>query len=176
MLSKTHILTALSSWISQRPGLDFANYGDVPAYRADLRQITKDRHDAERLLNFVALRESITAEMLLAAFPRGYSGRLSISEATNKRGEVSARLEYCTGQYWPTEYRKAACAVLAAAIWDWQRSNMPPSQGKVTRVTGVGAFARETEHESIEGLSPGDWLRAKFRREFGRRIQARWFD
>ena len=115
-----------------------------------MRKIAKDRRDALELLGAVALRDSITAQDLIEAFPRAYSGRLSINEDKER-----VRFEYCTGQYWPTEYRKAACAVLAAVLWDRKRADM---------------------HDSINGLSLGDWLRRSFRREFGRSIAQRWFD
>lgn len=160
MLTKNHILTALRAWINQRPGLEFGNYGEVSAYRSELRSITKDRAHALKLLQAVELRDSITADDLIAAFSRAYSGRLSISEATNRKGEHAAKLDYCTGQYWPTEYRKAAAAVLASALWDAKRSDGMPDAATL---------------ESIK-QSPGTWLRESFRREFGRSIQSRWFD
>ena len=97
MVTKRAILEALQVWIRQRPGLEFANYSELKSYRADLRQIAKDKHHAETLLSAVAIRDSITAKDLLAAFS-AYSGRLSISEDKGR-----AKLEYCTGQYWPTE-------------------------------------------------------------------------
>jgi hypothetical protein len=53
----------------------------------------------------------MTGQDLLAGF-RGYGGRL---EWTGKG------LQYTTGQYWPTEYRKAAAAVCASALWDYYR-------------------------------------------------------
>ena len=167
MLTKQQILVTMSNWIKQRPGLEFGNYGALAPYRAELRQIARDRRDAERLLAAVAIREYITAEDLVAAFPRAYSGRLSLVETTK-----GAQLDYCTGQYWPTEYRKAAAAVLASALWDWQRSCMPAPDGKITRTHGPFT----TEHDNVDGMTPGDWLRSKFRREFGRSIQQRWFN
>lgn len=170
--TKETICNMLRVWINQRPGLQFGNYGDVSAYRSELRSITRDRRDALELLSAVALRDSITAADLLAAFPRAFSGRLRLEQRAQDGKWV---LDYCTGQYWPTEYRKAACAVLAAALWERKRSDMPKPSGKVKRVTGVGPFANETEHDSIEGLSPGDWIRRSFKREFGRSIAQRWF-
>jgi hypothetical protein len=172
MLTKEHVLTALRAWINQRPGLEFGNYGELSAYRSELRRITRQRRDALELLSAVALRPSITAENIIDASKRAYSGRLTITEDDKGR----AKLEYCTGQYWPTEYRAAVCAVLASALWDRARADMPPPQGKVTRITGKGPFQHETEHDSIDGLSPGDWIRRHFRREFGRTIQSRYFD
>lgn len=142
------ILEALQAWIHQRPGLDPRNYisgwSDVngrKAYFAEKRQIERDLREARTLLRAVAWRElSITADDLKAAFRDAYSGRLSWD---------GTRLDYCTGQYWPTEYRKAACAVLASALWNATRKAYP----------------------SLDG----NGLRAQLRSEFGRSIAARWF-
>ena len=168
MLTKEHILLALRAWVNQRPGLEFANYGDLSSYRSELRSITKDRRDALELLSAVALRDSISAEDLLAAF-RAYSGRLSITEKNGK-----AQLDYCTGQYWPTEYRKAACAVLASALWERKRQDMPKPDCHVTRQFGDN-HPDTGSYELYDGLRAGDWIRRSFRREFGRSIQSRWF-
>ena len=40
-MNKTIMLSKLADFVSQRPGLDFANYGDTRSYRAEMRQITK---------------------------------------------------------------------------------------------------------------------------------------
>lgn len=167
-MNKSKIIEALHGWIRQRPGLEFCNYGDLSAYRSEMRSITKDRHHAEALLRYVELRDSITAEMILEASRRAFSGRLTI-EALNDGEEFS--IQYCTGQYFPTEYRKAVCAVLSSAIWDWLRDNMPPSDGVVTIQIGD----KPLEVESHRGQTPGDYLRAAARRELGRPIASRWF-
>jgi hypothetical protein len=99
--------------------------------------------DARTLLRSVEL-SSITAPELLEAFS-AFCGRLQIT-AADKPGEY--RLDYCTGQYWPTEYRKAAAAVLAQALWNYHRDD----------------------------TSTGDELRGKFRRMFGRGMQLAWFN
>lgn len=173
MLAKPQIIAALRTWVNQRPGLESADYGDWKAYRSELRQITKDRADALILLRAVELRDSIKAEDLIVAFPRAYSGRLQINAVPNAKGELCAYLEYCTGQYWPTEYRKAVCAVLAGVLWNYMRESMPAPKGKITRNS---KFLGEVEHDSIDGLTPGDWLRRKFKQEFGRGIQSRWLN
>lgn len=121
--TKEQIVALLDAWIRQRPGLEFANYGDLSAYRSELRSITKDGTEAKQLLRYVAGRDSITADMLLEGF-RAYSGRLSIAPG-KKPG--TWRLDYCTGQYWPTEYRRAACAVLASAVWAHLRDECMPA-------------------------------------------------
>lgn len=162
---KSAILESLRKFINQRPGLEFGNYGDWSAYRAELRTITRDRSDAFDLMTAVASQDSITAEDILSACQSAYSGRLSI---TDKDGV--AHIDYCTGQYWPTEYRRAVCAVLAQALWHYTAANMPAPSGKIrSAISGI-------EHDSIEGLRPGDWLRKHFRREFGRGLASRWFN
>lgn len=193
MNTRERILNGLDAWVRQRPGLEFGNYGELKSYRAELRQIAKDKRDAETLLRAVALRPSITAENLVAA-TRAYSGRLKIHACEHgesaqamcgknrkhvwcekcdpapsalchwchgrgysdaKPGKVT--IDYCTGQYWPTEYRKAVCAVLAQALWDARREDL-----KATYADGSTHY-------------PGEYIRAHFKREFGRSIAQRWF-
>lgn len=142
---KAVILSALYAWIRQRPGLEFGNYGDVKNYRAELRSIQRDLEDARILLRSVEL-SSLNADTLKGAF-RAYSGRLSWD---------GNELAYCTGQYWPTEYRKVVCAVAASALWDYYRED-------------YAATAKD-------GESLGDAIRRNFRRVYGRRMQERWFN
>ena len=78
-MNKTALLEALSKFIAQRPGLEWGNYGDATLYRSESRSITKDRHHAETLLRYVALRDSITAEDIVKASKESFSGRLTIT-------------------------------------------------------------------------------------------------
>lgn len=144
--TKTQMLYMLRAWIDQRPGLEYSNYGDPTAYRSEYRKIQQQKKDALELL-YAVERSSMTDEQLFAGF-RAFSGRLQIVP-----DGTEYRLEYCTGQYWPTEYRAAACAVLASALWDYHREDIPA----------------DVENK-------GDALRSKFRRIFGRSIAGRWFN
>lgn len=144
--SKEQIVNLLEKWINQRAGLEFCDYGDRASYMRESRHITKQGKDAKTLLRAVEMSQ-ITAEELTAAFC-SYSGRLTLTE---KNGEY--RLDYCTGQYFPTEYRAAACAVLSSALWEYYREEIPA----------------ETENK-------GEALRTKFRRLFGKSIADRWFN
>ena len=136
---KTTICAALRRYIAQRPGFEFANYaGARDAYRADSRRATRQRHDAWALLMSVQHNPSITGARLADELSRG---RLTWT------GE---RLSFTTCQYYPTEYRAAACRVLSSILWDHVRN---------------GSYE-----------PTGDSLRAHFRREFGRGIAARWFN
>ena len=140
---KVTILQALTAFAAGRPGLEYANYGDPASYRAESRAITRDLHHVYTLLRRVQLAPSITSADLKDAF-RAYSGRLSWD---------GQRLDYTTGQYFPTEYRRAVCAVLASALWDYWRDCVP---------------------ETV--TNKGDHIRAKARRDLGRTIAARWFN
>ena len=126
MVKKQTIIDALNAWVSQRPGLDYRNYGDVSSYRAEMRSIGKDLQHARALINYVAWHDSITAEMILDA---AKSGRLSIVVT-----DGTVAINYCTGQYWPTEYRPAVCRLLSSVIWYWLRDNMlDPATGNDIR-------------------------------------------
>lgn len=165
--TKQEICTLLRAFINQRPGLDFANYGCATSYRAELRFITRQRADALQLLRAVELRDGIEMAELVAAFPRAYSGRLSLVERKGKPA-----LDYCAGQYYPTEYRAAVCAVLASVLWNWVRVDCMPA-GRLVHNSETG--------ETFERYGPkdqraGDYIRDFFKREFGRGIQNRWFN
>jgi hypothetical protein len=102
---------ALSEFISRRPGFDFANYGDVPAYRSDVREAGRQLNDARTLLAYVERNNIPVSDDAFRAF----GGRLTWD---------GKKLDYCTGQYYPLEYRRAAAAVLASAIWHYWRPSM----------------------------------------------------
>ena len=118
---KTEILNALERFINQRPGLEPGNYisdwRDVEgrrAYYSDSRAITRDLNQARVLLRAVSWLDSITARHLIEACE---GDRLRITATDD--GVVS--VDYCTGQYWPTEYRAAVCRVLSNALWEYWR-------------------------------------------------------
>ena len=114
---KTQIVLALSAWVSQRPGLAYGSYGDVSSYRAEVRSIGKDLQHARALINYVAWHNSITAEMILNEFRAG--DRFTCTVDGDK-----VTLDYCVGQYWCTEYRRAACGLLSSVIWHWIGDNL----------------------------------------------------
>ena len=141
MATKQTIIDALHQWIAQRPGLEFGNYGDVSSYRAEMRSIGRDLQHARAMVNYVAWHDSITAEMILHA---AGSGRLTLTADGDK-----VRIDYVTGQYWPTEYRRAVCHLMSSVIWAWLRENCD--------------------------YKTGDDIRKAARRELGQSIARRWF-
>jgi|688.fasta_scaffold790443_2 hypothetical protein len=141
------ILELIHRWIRQKPGLDPRNYirdwrdaEGRSAYRSDARSITTQLHHARAMLRYIELRPSISGADLAAALTVG--GRLSY---TPGRG-----LDYTTGQYWPMEFRAAACRVMASVLWDRFRAD-------------IG------EHAT------GDAIHRAARRELGATIARRWF-
>lgn len=127
-MTKQAIIDLLYKLNATRPGLEFANYGDLTAYRQDQRRVAKQKREVLELLRFVERADSITGEALAATLSRGR--RLSL------KGES---LEYTAGQYYPTEYRAAIRSALIEAIWTWFRE----SCNCTTREKIVAAFKRE---------------------------------
>lgn len=161
---KQRIIEALYAWIAQRPGLDYGNYGNPTSYRAEVRSIGKDLQHARQLLRAVEL-SGITADELKAAFS-AFSGRMTWD---------GKQLDYCTGQYWPTEYRKVVCAIAAQALWRYKADTcMPTPTGKTYVHDEAGKELYS--HNLYDGKRAGDWLRRSFLREYGRSIQTRWFN
>jgi hypothetical protein len=172
---KQAIIAALRAFANQRPGLDPRNYishgmdnAGRAAYRAEVRSITKDLHHARELMRAVELADGITADDLHKASMGAYSGRLTIKPRVTSPDRYGFSIDYCTGQYWPTEYRRAVCAVLASALWEYTREKCMPQQ------RGDGTY-EYTRSGRVSAVSAGDWLRAHFRQQFGRGIASRWF-
>ena len=147
--TKQQIIDSLRRFAEQHPGLDFGNYDSAASYRRESREITRDLNQARVLLRAIEWREGVTAARIIEAAQSAFSGRLSINPET-------ARIDYVTGQYWPTEYRRAVCAVCASALWGYMRDSCMPTD--------------------LKTLSPGEYLRRRFRLEFGRAIASRWFN
>lgn len=170
-LRKQQILDTLDSFVNQRPGLDPRDYGGGiegwRLYRSEARSITKDMHDYYAIRGQIAWRDSITADMLIEAFERAFSGRLSIEEKPVQNAGyygVNATfftLHYTAGQYMPTEYRKAACAVLASAWWKVTRADCPDLE-----TDDAGDFA---------GWNPGQWMRLQAKKTFSKSVRLGYF-
>jgi hypothetical protein len=142
------VFEALRKFINQRPNLDAANYGCHPeqlAYsslneredarrsmQSELRSIQKAGTRARK-----ALREALTYEynfpMLGRAFKSAFSGRLSWN---------GSELEYCTGQYYPTEYRIAAAKVLEQYCHDVRPKFTPKPGQSFTSISDIEAASQ----------------------------------
>ena len=121
---KELILSTLGKFIAQPPRLEVGNYvssgNDRQGWRAlrqERRGITRDLKTAKFLLPMV--QAQVPLGILLESF-RAYSGRLEWN---------GIKLNYTTGQYFPTEYRKSVCAVLSLALWTtWREAGLSPRE------------------------------------------------
>ena len=111
---------ALVCYAAQNPGLEYGNYASGwndtdgrRAYFAESRYITKDCH---RVRNAVRRLYGVTNDEIIEACRRAFSGRVTMEQT-----EKGWRVDYCTGQYWPTEYRKTVASVLEYAAEAYSR-------------------------------------------------------
>lgn len=114
---RAHIMNTiekLTKFVNQRPGLEFANYGDSKAYNAESREITKDRADYFELIALAYSRIG-NLDQELTEYLTETSGRLALKDG---------QIEYITGQYFCTEYRPAANRVIASLIWNNYRNEV----------------------------------------------------
>ena len=168
---KAKILETLDGFVNSRPGLDPADYGcnvweqmnryfvwleNWRGYRREAASITRDRSNYYAIRKQISWRDSVSADAILKAAEHAFSGRLTITEDGDK-----VTIDYCVGQYFPTEYRKAACAVLASAWWSVTREDCPD-------------FETDTKG-SFVGSNPGEWMRDTAKRTFGLSLQRGYF-
>lgn len=110
---KWEVVNKFSDWINQRPGIDSRNYGSYNSLKQEYRRIAKQKRDASAALNlFCSLPYDVS---LMTNAMRYFSGRLSFDDIGD--------LQYCTGQYWPTEYRLVADVVLSGYVFEITRVN-----------------------------------------------------
>jgi hypothetical protein len=128
----TSYINQLDAFVASRPGFDPANYSDAASYAADRRVASQAAADYRELRHVVGS----PCDAALVAVTRG--GRLSFGPDG---------VDYTAGQYPPTEYRGAACQVLARIWWAIKES---------------------------QGYSAED-IRKRARTVFGRAIARRWF-
>ena len=141
-------LSALTRFANQKPGLCFANYGNSIAYNAEARNIRADLRRFTRALND-AMDCGTTDADLLAVTDAG--GRLTLHPTTTQHGsatnrpmqtEIGFRVEYAVGQYFPTEYRKAAASLLERANAHARRRTAPTYATPATTIAEVKARNR----------------------------------
>lgn len=163
--TKQAIIDALRAFLATRPGFEPGNYGDAASYRADVRTATRQRHDAERFLRDIELRDSITADDILREAQGGrvsitvtpiyVSGKVAIIPGHHIADKVT--VHYTAGQYYCTEYRGAVARLLASVLWAWKRDD-------------------DAAQYDVRYASRDDALRASFRREYGRGLASRYFN
>lgn len=104
------IFDLFKQWIAQPAKLNKEDYGGPnAAYWQERRNIEKQRKAARKALKF-ARRYSFNPEAMAQALKDAYAGRLTYNHE-------SGSFEYCTGQYFPTEFAAAAGAVLEKYVY-----------------------------------------------------------
>jgi hypothetical protein len=151
--SKVTAFEMLCEFVAKRPGLEFADYGDIYFYRQDYNFILKSKHIAEEALRVLTLSfpaDDVERALVYKLWTTG--DRLELIDL--KEGRY--KLQYITGQYFPTEYRRAAASAAYGALWHLVRE------------------MQEREAENKEDVT-GDTIRAWFRRNTSKAF-INWFD
>lgn len=185
---KNPAIAALVAFAAQNPSLEPRNYFDpydrkvgrledgLRAYREEQRNISKDWRRVKDALA-EAMAEGVTDQHVIAEAPHAFSGRLEWAHDSkcpiplcHGRGETTAHhtpcscchWDYCTGQYFPTEYRKAAATLLEYAVVR-ARQERPPTTAAVESIAGLKA---------LNTKNGGCWFRPDTMRFFGTRIES----
>ena len=127
-MKNPNFISLLSDFVAQRPGFDLCNYGTLKDYRHDYYRTLKYKRafeslliQAQRMFYFEDLNKALGDRL------KNNSGRLTYN--IDRAG-----LEYCTGQYFPVEYRPAAFGALFYTVWDLTRNLL--QEGKEEHITG----------------------------------------
>lgn len=163
-------ICALVEFAAQNPKLELGNYGfdqnGRKAYKQEARNITTDWHRFQNAL-WEALAAGVKDADVIEAAKSAFSGRLEwvskeyLREKHSLNTDYTPRWDYTTGQYWPTEYRKAAASVLEYATRDRQRQ---PKTEQMPRTI--------SELKALNEKNGGCWFGKAEKRFFGTRIES----
>lgn len=120
--TQVNAIAMLRDFVAKRPGFELCNYGSMKYYRRDYNECLKDRNSFYELLNLAMDRYEARLNEVLTNYLSNSSDRLALE---------NGKLRYHTGQYFPTEYRNAACRVLASLIWNSYRDEKREDGTKV---------------------------------------------
>ena len=133
------ILGALLELARSRPGFEPGNYGSWADYRSESRAVTRDLHDC------------VTLASVARSYPEAIIERAELSSSdrlTIREDGETVTVDYCAGQYYPVEYRRAIARFLSGVLW------------RAWHEEGADTLERKQERARIF---------------LGRRIAARWF-
>lgn len=171
---KQAIIDTLIKFMSQRPNLAQLGYrGNWAAWRKETREVARDRREASLMLRQIELADSITADTMLRIADRG--GRLTIRPSQLAGpGYAEYCVDYTAGRSYGHEFRGAVARYAASVLWDYVREQCMPPVG--TAPCGSGKAKAGEYFDGKKSVSAGDWLRAHFRKQFGRGMASRWFN
>lgn len=152
-------LAKLADFAARNSGIEWRNYfsdardlDGMLNYRRECRQIARDWQEFNRVLREANLDGVKDVDVINAA-PRAFSGRLSWNQD---------HWDYCTGQYYCTEYRRAAIAVLDQAIRTVRQAR-PPRHEQVRTISDL---------KDLNARNGGCWFSRDSVRFFGTRIES----
>lgn len=159
-INSAHVSIAeLADFALQSPDLDPRNYyhdhtdrDGMRAYREELGQIHQDLTRFKEALAECA-NLSVPEAFVIDAAKSAFSGRLEWK---------FDHWEYTTGQYFPTEYRKAAASVLEMANARFRQSRTPQKR-QIKSIQELKALAHE---------NGSHWFDKSSMRYFGTRIES----
>lgn len=136
-IATSTVLDAIRQFVDARPGFDRMNYDSERYYQADYRPVLRAKHDAHKMLAYITW-SSINVDDLKRASEYAWSGRLMLDIVGD-----TATVDYCVGQYAPTEERPAVCAVLAYAIRQhWRECGYSDIKKQAKKQFGAGIANR----------------------------------
>jgi len=120
-INEVNFIDLLCKFVNSRPCLDFNDYGDIKIYRAESREITKDRADFYELLNLARWQVENLNDKI----------EQHLTSSSDRLTFENNKLQYITGQYYPTEYRPAANRVIKSIIWrEFMNAKTPENTNK----------------------------------------------
>ncbi len=182
VLEETSAIAQLVAFAAQNSGIDPRNYYDphdricgrmqtyrdgVKAFNDERRSISRDWSRFKEALHTAAI-EGVTDADVIAEAPHAFSGRLEWKhahrsiDANGKTYPAESHWDYCTGQYFPTEYRAAAATLLEAATRRVRQAR-PPEARRITTIS---------ELKVLNEKNGGCWFEPSTMRYFRTRIES----
>lgn len=163
----------LVEFAAQNPGLEFGNYGQWDAYNQERASITRDWKRFLKALR-AASDAGVTDADVITEGTRAFSGRLEwktsstvwegqTPNCTKREEPAEGHWEYTTGQYFPTEYRKAAATVLEYATRAHLQAQPPTKKATIRTIA---------ELQELNIANGGCWFSKDTIRFFRTRIES----
>lgn len=110
-MTKDQLVAETYRFLATRPGFEPGNYATLRDYRADVRSATNARNDAEVMLRSIGQSDTITVDDMTYSL----GSRLTLN--------ANGTLDYCAGQYYCIEYRRAVAQWLSSVLWNFYRDH-----------------------------------------------------
>lgn len=173
-VNETSAIAQLVAFAAQNSGIDPRNYfsdwrdgNGVKAFKDEQRSISEGWRRFKKALN-IAGAEGVTDADVISEAPHAFSGRLEWkpkqhTPASAKANGGEGEWHYCTGQYFPTEYRAAAATLLEYATRKVRQARTPQTNDKITTIA---------ELKALNAKNGGCWFEPSTMRFFRTRIES----